>query len=57
MNQNCRLIMGLTSNLSCVYDTFSSYRVCFYLIMSLKMMGLGPGHLVLSLFHFAVVKW
>ena len=52
--------MGLTRHVSCVYDTFSSYRVSFYLISSLTkmslmtsltMMVLGPGHLVCALFN------
>ena len=50
-NQNRRSVMGLTSHLSCVYDAFSSYRVSFYLMMSLTMLGLVPGHLVHALFH------
>ena len=44
--------MGLTSHILCVYNDFSSYRVSFSLMMSLTMMGLGPGHLVRALFHF-----
>ena len=44
--------MGLTSHISWVYETFSSYRVFFSLMTSLTMMGLDPGHLVRALFHF-----
>ena len=53
--------MGLTSHLSYAYNTFSSYRVSFSLIlsltkmslmMSLTMMILGPGYLVRALFIF-----
>ena len=51
-NQNRRSMMGLTSHLSCVYDAFFSYRVSFYLMTSLIMMGLEPVHLVRALFHF-----
>ena len=50
-NQNFRSMMGLTSHISCVYDTFSSYHVSFSLTTSLTMMGLSPGHLVCALFH------
>ena len=52
MNQNRRLMMDLMSHLSCVYNAFSSYRVYFSLITSLTMMGLGPGNMVRTLFHF-----
>ena len=51
-NQNRRLMMGLTSHLSCVYNTFSYYRVSFSLMTSLTMMGMGPGHLVCALLLF-----
>ena len=44
--------MGLTSHFPCVYDAFPSYRVYFSLMISLTMMGLGPGHLVRALLHF-----
>ena len=44
--------MGLTSHLSCVYATFFSFCVSCSLMMSLMMMFLGPGHLVLAIFHF-----
>ena len=56
-NQNRRSMMGLTSNISCVYDAFSSYRISFYSAMSLTMTSLGSGHLVHVLLNFAVVKW
>ena len=46
--------MGLMSHLSCVYDTFSSYRVSFSSMTILTMMVLGPGHLVRALFHFSL---
>ena len=42
-NRNCRSMMGLTSNLFCVYDIFSSYCVSFSSMASLTMMVLGPG--------------
>ena len=45
-------MMGLTSHLSCLSEVFSSYRVYFSSMMSLTMMGLGPGHLVRVLLHF-----
>ena len=51
MNQNCRLMMGLTSHIFCVYDAFSSYFISFYSMTSLAMIVLGPGHLVCALFH------
>ena len=51
-NQNCHSMMGLTSHLSCVYDIFSYYHASFYSMTILKMMGLGPGHLVCALFYF-----
>ena len=44
--------MGLTSNISCIYDPFSSYHVYFSLMTSLTMTGMVPGHLVRALFHF-----
>ena len=47
-------MMAMTIHLSCIYDTFSSYRVYFSLMKSLAMIGLGLGHLVESLFHFAL---
>ena len=49
-------MMGLTSHLSYVYEFFSSYRVYFSLMTSLKIIGLeaGPGHLVRALFHFTL---
>ena len=57
--------MGLTSNLSDAYDTFSSYRVYFSLISSLTkislmtsltMMVLGPG-LPLNLVYLLCVHF
>ena len=60
-NLNCRSMMGLTSQFSCFYDSFSFYCVSYslmtilsmiYLMMSLMMMVLGPGYLVRALFHF-----
>ena len=45
-------MMGLTSHISCLSDVFSSYCVSFSLMTSLKMMVMGPGHLVRALFHF-----
>ena len=39
-------------HISFISDAFSSYRVSFSLMMSMAMMGLGPGHLVRALFHF-----
>ena len=44
--------MRMMSCLSCVSDTFSSYRVSFSLMTILTMMVLVPGHLVRALFHF-----
>ena len=44
--------MDLASHLSCVFDAFSSYRVSFSLMTSLRMMCLGPGHQVRALIHF-----
>ena len=41
---------GLTSHLSCAYDTFSSYCVSFSLMTSLTMMVLGLGHMVRAVF-------
>ena len=58
---NCCSKMGLTSHLSCVYDTFSYYCVSFSLMTnltmissmtSITMMVLGPDYLVRALFHF-----
>ena len=54
MNQNSRLMMGLTSRLYYVYDDFSSYCVFNYSVMSLTMMGLTPGLLVRALFYFTL---
>ena len=54
MNQNCCLTMDMTSHLSCLSDDFYFCRVSFSLVMSLIMMGLGPGHLVRALLHFAL---
>ena len=51
-NQNRRSMMGLTSHLSCVYDTFSSYRVSFSLMTIMTVMVLVMGYLVRALFHF-----
>ena len=51
-NQNRRSMIGLTSHISCVYDAFSSYRISFSSITSLRMMVLGLGHLVCAIFHF-----
>ena len=45
--------MGLTNH-RFFGDAFYFYRVSFSLMMSLTMMGLGPGHLVRALFHFAM---
>ena len=47
-------MMGLTIHLYFIFDAFSFYRVSFSLMVSLKMMVLGPGHLVHALFHFAL---
>ena len=47
-------MMGLTSRISCISNAFSSYRVSFSSVMSLKMMGLGPGHLVRPPFLFSL---
>ena len=48
-------MMVLTNHISFVYDTFYFYQVSLYSMMNLTMMGLGPGHLVLALFNFALV--
>ena len=53
-NQNCCSMMGLTSHLSFVYNTFSSYTVFIPMMMILTIMVLGPGHLVRALFHIAL---
>ena len=47
-------MIGLTSDLSCLSDTFSSYHVYFSLMMILTMMVLGLGHLIRALFHFSM---
>ena len=47
-------MMGLMSHISCIYDDFSSYRVYFSVMTSLKMMVLVPGHLVRALFRFSM---
>ena len=44
-------MMGLTSHISCFHNTFSSYRISFSFMTSLKIMVLGPGHLVRAIFH------
>ena len=44
--------MGITNHIFCVYNAFSSCSVSLYLMMSLTMMGLGPGYMVRDLFHF-----
>ena len=53
-NQNRRSMIVLRSHISCGYEAFYSYRISFSLITSLKMMGLGPGHLVQYLFRFSL---
>ena len=45
-------MMGLTSHLSCISNTFSSYPFSFSLMTILTMMGLGQGHMLRALFHF-----
>ena len=51
-NQNRCSMMGMTINISCVYNAFSAYRVYFSLMTSLTIMVLGPVHLLRALFHF-----
>ena len=38
------------------YDAFSSYRVSYSSMKSLRMMGLGPVHLVRALFHYPLAS-
>ena len=47
-------MMGLTSHISFISDTFPSYHVYFSLMTSMKMMGMGPDHMVRDLLHFAL---
>ena len=47
-------MMGLPSHLYCIYNNFSSYSVSFSSMSSLKMIGMGPVHLVYPLFHFVL---
>ena len=58
--------MGLTSHLSCFYNTFSFYRVSFslmtirimiYSMTIMAMMVLVPGSLVHALFNFLKFRW
>ena len=56
-------MLVMMSHISCVYNTFFVYCVSFSLMTSLTTMGLGlglglgPGHIVLAIYQFAVVKW
>ena len=51
-NQNHRSMMGLTIQISYVYDALSFYSVSFSLMTSLTMVVLVPGHLVRAFFIF-----
>ena len=43
----------LTSHISCLSGTFSSYRVSFSLTENMTVVVIGLGHLVRALFHFS----
>ena len=52
MNQNRLVMISLKSHHPCVYEKNYYYRFSFSLTTSLTMMGLGPGNMVRTLFHF-----